>query len=525
STEVRFFDGGINEYVDLNVLDATPGFDNNNTVVGGDYNYDTGGRSMNWKYNTPDYGPLDAMFSCMVFYNYNATAGSNCTIKVHWFNNGNLVGEDILINSGENQGSDVRTSFRMFSVNVTDQISCKVLLDLYKWGGGGIVNCELSVDQFQVDYFRVPIGGQIAFDSYLSLQKYKFLDFLKGEVDLFNLNFQTDPTNKEVVIEPAHEYFVGNDSATKKQGYFSKNTINWSSKEDVSFESIIDIYDDNEREFVFKFKDDSNDGALKIVQDRYKITLAAAKYVFDERFKAEKKPFENRFYAATMHYLVDDFSGVTGEAPQMICLVPENISNTSSSEAQNTFIPKTAYYKGLVTGVGGWVFDGDNRTDYPFMFAVNYKQGGENDPILSYSDEKIGKKDLFVVGTGLLKRFFWQRLAIMNNGQWLTSKFNLNNTDITNWYHRERIDLNGELWELISIKNFIPGKNDSTKVMLRKWYPITEYEDKNTYPSKSSILTDAVVVNNQSQNNNNEIDKVFDTQYNQLMCLYGDIPR
>lgn len=37
----------------------------------------------------------------------------------------------------------------------------------------------------------------------------------------------------------------------------------------------------------------------------------------------------------------------------MICLVPENISNTSSSEAQNTFIPKTAYYKGLVTGGGG----------------------------------------------------------------------------------------------------------------------------------------------------------------------------
>ena len=128
-----------------------------------------------------------------------------------------------------------------------------------------------------------------------------------------------------------------------------------------------------------------------------------------------------------MHYLVDDFAGITSETPQMICLVPENISNTSSSEAQNTFSPKIAYYKGLVAGVGGWKFDGVNQNNLPYMFSVNYKPGGENDPILSYSDEKIGKNGSYIVGKGLIKRFFWQRMAIMNNGQWLNTQFKLNN--------------------------------------------------------------------------------------------------
>lgn len=158
----------------------------------------------------------------------------------------------------------------------------------------------------------------------------------------------------------------------KQKGYFNGNVIDWTKKEDTSEESDLEIYDDNSREFVFKFKDDSNDGALKIIQDRYKITLASWKYVFAERFKAEKKEFENRFYSPTMHYLVDDFAGITTEVPQMICLVPENISNTSSGEAENTFLPKSAYYKGRVSGVGGWKFkdkDGqiETYTDYPFI--------------------------------------------------------------------------------------------------------------------------------------------------------------
>lgn len=521
------FDGDMNTFVDLKVLDNSPGFDNNNTIPEGDYTYDAVNKEMKWRYNTPNYGLLEATFSMTIFYDYKIDLSSEVQVLVFWYKNGVEQRRDEIAGRqaptfGSTTNADLVNLFFTTRVLDGDEISAKVYVNMKESATATVARVILRVDQFQIDYFRVPVGGGISFDSYLSLQKYKFLDFLKGEVDLCNLSFQTDPVNKEILIEPAHSFKVGNSIVP---GYFNGNTTDWNDKLDISMESVVEIFDDSARELVFKFKDDGNDGALKVVQDRFKITLAAAKYVFDERFKSEKKTFENRFYSPTMHYLVDDFKNITGQAPQMICMVPENISNTSASESENTFLPKTAYYKGLVTGVGGWKFDGQNRTDYPFAFAVNYKNGGQNDPVLSYCDEKIGDGG-GVIGTGLLKRFFWQRLAIMNNGQWLTAHFNINNTDISNWYHRERIDINSELFELIAIKNYNPLSDKSTQAILRKWAPVTVREEQHTYPSEKSILTNAVeVLVAPYVADENALEKVFDTQYNRLICLYRDIPR
>lgn len=533
-------------YRDLNVLDTESGcFDNNNTIVPtGDYYGTTehgGGTDMNWKYNTPDYGPLEVAFNLALFYDYKIDLSSRVKLRVDWFKNGVLAEEVEIFNHqaptfGSTQGADLRNVPFNATVELDDIITCKVWLYVRKSKTGTVARCKLKVEEFKIDYFRVPIGGTVNFDSYLTLQKNKFLDYLRGVADIFNLSFQTDPVNKVVLIEPTHDYSLDDDLADKQEGYFTKNVEYFTEIEDTSQNSVVELYDDNAREFVFKFRDDNNDGALKLVQDRYKITLASGKYVFSERFKAEKKEFENRYFSPTMHYLMEDFSGVTGITPQMICIVPENISNTSSSESQNTFTPKLAYYKGLVEGVGGWRFKWkdvddteftiDELTDYPYLFAVNYKPGGQNDPILSYTDEKIGDTGSFVLGKGLIKRFFWQRLAIMNNGQWLNTQFKLNNKHITNWFHRERIDINGELWELLTIKSYNCLDDKSTKCVLRKWVPISKVQLDNTYPSETSVLTDAVaVIIPPPGSDPNVIDKVFDTQYNRLMCLYNDIPK
>lgn len=535
------FDGDRNQYVDLNVRDTpTPAYDNNNTVSDGDYTGNDkhgGGTEMRWKYNTPHYRELKIAFLCTIGYDYKIDLSSEVELHVHWFKNGQLIQDNEIFNHeaptlGSTQGADLANVWLNVSVNPNDVISCKIRLRIFESKTATVARCILKVDEFKIDYFKIPIGGEVKFDSYLNLQKYKFLDFLRGEVDLYNLSFQTDPINREVLIEPTHDYSTSNDLSIKNTGYFNGNIIDWTQKEDISKDSFVEIYDNNAREFVFKFKDDSNDGALKVIQDRYKISLASGKYVFSERFKAEKKEFENRFYSPTMHYFVDDFADVTGQPPQMICMVPENISNTSSSESQNTFLPKTAYYKGRVSGVGGWRMKDQNGQittyqDFPFMFSVNYKPGGENDPILSYSDEKFGNEGNYIVGKGLIKRFFWQRLAIMNDGRMLTTNFMLNNKDIRNWYHQERIKINGELFELISIKAYTPLKDVSTQCVLRKWVPITEREKINTYPSEESVKKNAVIVLTapMSNSDNSVIDKVFDTQYNRLMCLYTDIPR
>lgn len=543
SDETFWFSGtDLNELVNLNVRDDFPGcFDNNNTIVPtGDYfgdNEHGGGNYMKWKYNTPHYGPLEVNFALSLFYDYKADQSSDVALDVYWYKKDAVTGivttiqhdyvfDDEAPALGATYGADVVNLYCSIPINPNDEVWCAVRVYLNPSKTYTVCRIKLKVEEYKLDYFKIPIGGTVNFDSYLTFQKNKFLDLLRGISDLFNLSIQTDPVNKIILIEPTHEYSLTNNLADKIGGYFNKNTLDFTEIEDISQPSVVEYYDDNAREFVFKFKEDGNDGALKIVQDRYKITLASGKYLFSERFKAEKKEFENRYFGPTMHYLVDDFSGVTGQAPQMICLVPENISNTSSSEAQNTFSPKIAFYKGLVTGVGGWKFDGTNKTNLPYLFAVNYKVGGESDPILSYSDERIGVAGSFVLGKGLIKRFFWQRLAIMNNGQWLNTQFKLNNNHIANWFHRERIDIDGELWELVSIKGYNALNDNATKSVLRKWYPISEEQLKNTYPSEISVLTNAVeVIDPPVGSDSNTIDKVFDSQYNPMICLYNDIPK
>lgn len=529
----HIFSGDTNTYVDLNVRDDFLGcFDNNNTVVGGNYYGNTdngGGDTMFWKYKTPHYGSMQATFYLSIFYDYGLDLGSSFSVRVYWYKNGTQIQDDLIKSDtapdlGSANGSETKGVYLTTSINSDDIISAKVWLYINETFLATVARCFLKVEEFKLDFFKVEIGSTIQFDSYLNLEKYKFLDFVAGLSDLFNLSIQSDSINKEVLIEPTHEYFLGSNYTQKKDGYFTKNTLNWENKQDLFKDSIVELYDNNAREFNFKFKNDSNDGILKLIQDRYKIVLASGKFVFDNRFKAEKKHFENRFFAPTMHYNVEKFKSITGIEPQMVCIIEENIANTSSKESSKVFLPKICFYKGLVTGYGGWRWNGNNKSDYPFMFSVNYKQGGQNDPILSYSDEKIGENGNFVIGVGLIKRFFLQRLVIMNNGQWMQSNFMLNNNDITNWYHRERIVIDGNSYELLTIENYDSISEESTKVILRKWCPILNKDFDRIYPSEKSVLTDAIkILGDFNIDTGTEISKIFDSQYNRLIGLTTDI--
>jgi hypothetical protein len=263
------------------------------------------------------------------------------------------------------------------------------------------------------------------------------------------------------------------------------------------------------------YKDDTNDGILKLIQDRNVNKLAAAKYVFPERFQAGSKTRENRFFSPTMHYNVGQWKDLgtganTGITPQMICIIPENVSNTSESSSENTFSPKSVYYKGLVTGAGAWRFDGEVLQTFPYAFAVNYQAGGEADPILSYSDENING----VKGIGLLKRFYWQRLAIMRNGQYYNAWFRLKNIDVANQIHREYKSLNGQRWELIQVKGYKPLVEDSTQCLLYKWSPVSQKDYDATFPGNDAVLNNLLPPVGSS-----------DIKYARLIALQSDIPK
>ncbi|MCZ2085375.1 MAG: hypothetical protein LC112_13995 [Flavobacteriales bacterium] len=518
STSSYYATGGMTtpQWLDVKCSnDSTNGmFDNNNTVVNGDYQWLPGNNyEMQWKYNTPNYGVLDATLSIDVSVNLKVTNNSNGDVWVHWFKNGVQMFVEHIAHAqapyvtigGPTTDTGIKTSFFTVTVVNGDTISCRIRGRRFE-SKTGYTHMEVGVEQFQLDYFRIPLGGTIQFDAYNGFKKIKFLDLLRGIIDTFNISVSTDATNKVVLMEPSH-------SSIYSQGFFNGDFIDWNDKQDLSKISDLELFSDYEREVLFRFKEDQNDGLFKLIQDRYQTKLATGKYVFPDRFKAGKKEFENRFFTSVMHYEAEQFKAITNVAPQLVCIVPENISNTSRSEAQNTFAPKLCWYKGEVSGVGGWTFEGQNKFTLPYMFAVNYKQGGQNDPILSYSDEKIGSvTGSEVLGIGLLKRFFWQRLAIMRNGQYYNTYFQLNNNDASKPHHREHKIVKGQKWELVQINDYQPLADQSTKCFLRKWVPVSVEDFNATYPTQNSVLND------------NLTGSTYDIKYSQLKCLANDIP-
>ncbi|SHK92837.1 hypothetical protein SAMN05444266_101617 [Chitinophaga jiangningensis] len=483
------------------------GFDAN-----GVYQYLPGSAEMKWTYLPAfNYQRIEATFFLQLDWEVYVPVNAEILVRVELFINGvpapNGHREIIHQNTGNQfdfTKRDFWEDYFTFSVVAGDSISAKVYTKAL-----GLAYCWTKIDVvgFSLSDIRIPIGGNIDFENYNAFKNYKVVDLIAGVVDSFNLLLGADSISKVVLCEPAHPYSLNESLQPTMVGYFNGDWLDWSVKQDLSKNSVVELFRDYEREVNMKFKDDSNDGILKVVQDRNTTILAAAKYVFPDRFKAEKRSIENRFFAPTMHGDVPQWQDITGVRPQLICIIPENISNTSNNESQNTFQPKLAYYKGVSQNVGGWRYKAGGivnaYTSLPFMFAVNYHPGGEADPVLSYSDEKIGSR----IGYGLFRRFFLQRFAIMRNGQYYRTYMKLNNYDVTNWFHREHKVCRGQRWELVEIVNYRPLTQEPVECYLRKWAPVTKVDFDSVYPSLQVNLKDQ-----------------FDTKYFQLKCLVSDIP-
>lgn len=507
--------------IDVLMSDTVSGAFDNNEV----FEYDSVSKFMDWTYNPQfNYGPIEVVLLLKVQCSSFCNGGSYSVLYVEWFIDGvkvdvNNIMRVIAPAVGNEQFEGIVDVYFSHKVNPGQKISAQINLS-QKDTGLGVANCHAEVLAFQFEYYRIPVGGEIDFAGYASLKQHKFLDFLKGVIDVFNISPQTDTINKVVLLEPVHDYSLSNIHSNKQKGYYNGDIIRWDEKQDVSKVSTVELFSDSEREMLFRFKDDSNDGLLKVIQQRNNTVTSQAKYLLPNRFKEGKKAFENRFFSPVVHADVPAWAGIAPAstiAPQVVALVSENVSNTSKNQSENSFSPKLCYYKGKVNDLG-FVVDWQDESPepqklqyFPLMFAVNYMPGGEQDPVISYSDELIGDLKNPKIGIGLLRRFFLQRMAIMRNGQYYKTWFKLNNNDIANWYHREHIVCRGQLWELVNIKEYNPMKEDTTEVFLKRHYPITKADVDNIYPGIQSL------------NGEKNLSK-FDLKYSQAKSLPGDLP-
>lgn len=504
------------------------GYDNN-----ANYTFDNTTGMWTWTYkaaNGVNFGTITAFFGVSAAGRVGGSSNSNASIFCDVYKNGALVQTQQMFNASSTSPAQVVEDLdlnRVFNFSVSNLVLGNTVSICFRWSQAksflgqtentlwGYNTSSGPVRRTTFELFRIQIqtGGIVDWTNFEQFKKYKFLDFLRGVIDVPDLTIKSDPISKVVVMEPTHPCNVG---AIAFSGYFKTQRLDWTAKKDLSQVAEVVSFDDLERDYMFQMKDDTQDGGVQVLGKRYTITPGSGKFRFGSRFKEGKQSFENRFFSPVVHLKMTQWSDLPGGqsiTPQIIAIVPESLSDTSSSEAENDFQPKICFYKGYIMGnttggVGVFRMNGNNYPGYPYMFAVNYQPGGENDMILTYNDQRIGN----VVAPGLLRRFFLQRLAIQDNGVKSRPWMHLNNNDVTNWMHRERIIMGSNQYLLTNIDRWDPLKPLSTQCTFWKFIPVEQKHRNQVYPSAMSVAGTINPV------------PAPDIAYQQMFILPSDLP-
>jgi len=405
---------------------------------------------------------------------------------------------------------------------------------------------------FSLTSLQVSLGGTVNFKLYDKFKSYKFFDLLRGLVDAFDLEIQTDPLARTVMIEPFSAVTIptydqfGNITGTQViDGYFKHTgAFDYTQKLDDNKEHVLQLFSDYERQIDFSFKQDGSDGGANIFTARYKgVNLGAvrdyssdsstglisavpgaSRYLLPNRFPQGNRQKTNRFFAASLHYIHQAWANIFGTgtpAPQLMTIFPENISDSSASTITQTFEPRLAFYRGQQdpSVFGGWRFIGDPAAPYPevfahgfnlpVMFSVNYGYQGDQDPVLSYSDQMIGGN----VVPGLMRKYFLRRLAIMRNGQLYSPYLRLNLNDLCNWTHREPIRLKNSMFGLIGIEGYNTLADDASQCRMWKLVSPKQEDVDNSYPSATSVTSGSTLLPS------------FDLKYAPLILYPSDLPQ
>jgi len=330
---------------------------------------------------------------------------------------------------------------------------------------------------------------------------YMQVDFVKGVAHAFNLQMTTDEFTKTVNIEPFDSFY-------KPYG----DAIDWTYKLDRSSE-ISDkwIESDLKRTLVFKYKSDNADAKVKDrglryfheIEDEYPY-----REILPDTFKKGDSTFENPFFAGT--YNAKDMDTVGGnsaliDTAHSACLWTENVSANDLHRPDKgySFLPRLLYwnkYSPVVPASGftpkyavaqTWssvnkaILANQNAVGvnvlsniYPQATMVN--RDSILSPNLAYGnvwvrdyDDATGVYAAPQVGKGLYDTYYRNMVEMLKRRPRLrTVSIALKITDIINLDFTKLIYIDGVYWRINKIVDYIPNKNESTKVELIEWFQI-----------------------------------------------------
>ncbi len=351
-------------------------------------------------------------------------------------------------------------------------------------------NLDITLKPEKVEY-----GQTYDLDKVMN-KDYKQTDFVKGVAHAFNLQITTDEGTKTVNIEPFNSFYKPFSSA-----------IDWTYKLDRSKE-ISDKWLENDlkRTLVFKYKSDGNDAKVKIRGEKYFSGIEDEfpyREILPDTFEKGNSTFENPFFAGTYNAKDTDtiqfFSSSNSsfnDTAFSACLWTEDVSSNAESRPDKgyEFLPRLLYWKKYspnpsntnskrarvqtwsnttkvvsagVTGSSGLLSD-----IYPQATMIN--EDSTTSPVLSYGNVYVRDYDdvnktysSYIVGKGLYDTYYKDSIEMLKeNPRMRTSYIALKISDIVNLDFTKLVYIDGAYWRINKIIDFIPNKNESTKVEL-----------------------------------------------------------
>ena len=368
-------------------------------------------------------------------------------------------------------------------------------------------NISISIDPLYAEY------GQTYNIKDVINKDYKQIDFIKGVTHAFNLQFQTNEVSKTVNIEPFNDFYRPLSEA-----------IDWTYKVDRAIDYVDSWAKQSfKRDLIFKYKSDSND--LNVEQrgiNFFESILDNYPYYesFSDEFERGTTTFENPFFAGTISVKDKDSSLNAVDTPYIAALWQEKESGGTTSQNDwerpvkgYGFLPRllnwkryspSAEWNGFITNtpkratVQNWsantqaIIANSNQTVYAgyntsgalsniYPQATSVNRDDSNAIVLSYGNvwvrdfiESISTVGTYTspytIGIGLYERFYKSMIQMMlSNPRIRTIQINLSISDIANLDLKKLIYIDGVYWRINRVIDYMPQKNNTTKVELVEW--------------------------------------------------------
>ena len=323
----------------------------------------------------------------------------------------------------------------------------------------------------------------------------KQIDFIKGIAHAFNLQMTTNSESKIVYIEPFNNFYKP-----------LKDAIDWTHKLDRS-KVISDkwLKTDLKRTMTFKYKSDNADAMVKYrgekffddIQDEYPY-----RETLPDTFEKGDTEFENPFFAGTYNAKDNATTGVPNiNTAYSACLWTENVSSNDAGRPDKgfDFLPRLLYWNkyspssvtafsqkqasiqtwastigvikaGSPTGSSGLLSD-----IYPQATMVN--RDSNTSPVLSYGniavinyDDATNVYGAVETGAGLYETYYRNSIEMLKYNPRVRNVYiNLKISDIINLDFTKLIYIDGVYWRISKVSDYMPNKNESTKVELIEW--------------------------------------------------------